>query len=56
MNIQSTNDINGIIIKLNEIWEKCPEDYYYIKGWIHCLALIENQDESKFCKLSEARH
>lgn len=24
-------------IKLREIRANCPEDYFYLKGWIHCL-------------------
>lgn len=37
MNKQKAEDIKDTALKLNEIRNYCPEDYFYLKGWIHCL-------------------
>jgi len=37
MEVQKLEDVRDTAIKLNEIRLKCPEDYFYLKGWIHCL-------------------
>lgn len=37
MTVQKAEDIKDTAIKLNEIRIQHPEDYFYLKGWIHCL-------------------
>lgn len=38
MNIQEAEDIKDTALKLDEIRTRHPEEYFYIKGWIHCLS------------------
>lgn len=37
MTIQKAEDVKDTALKLNEIRTQHPEDYFYLKGWIHCL-------------------
>ena len=37
MNAQKVEDIKDTALKLDEIRSRNPEDYFYLKGWIHCL-------------------
>ena len=37
MNMQKVEDIRDTAIKLNKIKNYCPNDYFYLMGWIHCL-------------------
>lgn len=39
MNAQKVEDIKDTALKLDEIRVHCPEEYFYLKGWIHCLLL-----------------
>ena len=34
---KNLEDIKDTAIKLDEIRMQFPEDYFYLKGWIHCL-------------------
>ena len=34
---QKAEDVKDTALKLNEIRIQHPEDYFYLKGWIHCL-------------------
>lgn len=34
---KDNEDMLNVALKLDEIREKSPEDYFYLKGWIHCL-------------------
>ena len=43
MNAQKVEDVKDTALKLDEIRMCCPEDYFYLKGWIHCL--VQKQDE-----------
>lgn len=43
MNEQKMEDIKDTALKLNEIRVCHPEDYFYLKGWIHCLLKKENE-------------
>ncbi len=43
MNTQKAEDVKDMAMKLNVIHSCCPEDYYYLKGWIHCLLLKEDR-------------
>ncbi len=47
MTTQKAEDIKDTALKLNEIHAQHPEDYFYLKGWIHCLLqkkeIAENQ-------------
>ncbi len=38
MNVKESEDIKNIALKLNEIRQISPKDYYYLKGWINCLS------------------
>ena len=46
MNKQKAEDIKDTALKLNEIRNYCPEDYFYLKGWIHCLLQKEGTDNA----------
>ena len=37
MDEATRNDIRDVALKLDEIYEVSPADYYYLKGFIHCL-------------------
>lgn len=43
MNVQKVEDVKDTALKLDEIRKCNPENYFYLKGWIHCLA--QKQDE-----------
>lgn len=36
-------DVRDVAIKLDEIYTEHPEDFFFIKGWIHCLLQKENK-------------
>lgn len=42
MTNQDIKDVKDTAIKLNEIRAYCPDDYFYLKGWIHCLLQKDN--------------
>ena len=46
MSAEKEEDIKNTAFKLNEIYSQYPEDYFYLKGWIHCLLEKEKNDES----------
>lgn len=46
MSEEKEEDIKNTAFKLNEIYSQYPEDYFYLKGWIHCLLEKEKNDES----------
>lgn len=37
MTAQKAEDVKETALKLDEIRVRHPEDYFYLKGWIHCL-------------------
>lgn len=37
MTAQKVDEVKDIALKLDEIRVQHPEDYFYLKGWIHCL-------------------
>lgn len=43
MNAQKVEDVKDTALKLDEIRVHRPEDYFYLKGWIHCL--LQKQEE-----------
>lgn len=45
MNTQKAEDIKDIALKLNAIKNSCPDDYFYLKGWIHCLLQKEGTND-----------
>lgn len=40
---QKVEDVKDVALKLDEIRNSRPEDYFYLKGWIHCLVQKENK-------------
>lgn len=52
MDIQKVEDVKDTALKLNKIRMHCPEEYYYLKGWIHCLL----QNEDKLNKQAKCLH
>lgn len=46
MTIQKAEDIKDTALKLDEIREHHPEDYFYLKGWIHCLLQKKESHDS----------
>jgi len=47
MNEKKIIDVKDTALKLNEIRLHCPEDYFYLKGWIHCL--LQKREMDKKC-------
>lgn len=45
MNTNKIEDAKDTAMKLDKIRIRCPEDYYYLKGWIHCLLQKEEKEE-----------
>lgn len=45
MNAQEMEDIKDTALKLDAIRTHCPEDYFYLKGWIHCL--LQKEENSR---------
>ena len=45
MNAQKAEDVKDTALKLDEIRIHCPEDYFYLKGWIHCLLQKEDRGD-----------
>lgn len=43
MNAQKVEDVKDTALKLDEIRICRPEDYFYLKGWIHCLLQKEEE-------------
>ena len=48
MNEKKVTDVKDTALKLNEIRLYYPEDYFYLKGWIHCL-LQKEKEERMIC-------
>lgn len=44
---QKVEDVKDTAMKLNEIRTYCPEDYFYLKGWIHCLLDKEGRTDKQ---------
>lgn len=42
MNTQKVKDVRDTAMELNKIYVHCPEDFFFLKGWIHCLLQKEN--------------
>jgi hypothetical protein len=43
---QKAEDVKDTALKLDEIRAQHPEDYFYLKGWIHCLLQKTELDDS----------
>ncbi len=43
MDAKKVEDVKDTALKLDEIKMCNPEDYFYLKGWIHCLLQKENE-------------
>lgn len=52
MNAQKVEDVKDTALKLDEIRACNPEDYFYLKGWIHCLLQKENEKSRQLRKSS----
>lgn len=50
MNAQKIEDVKDTALKLAAIKVRSPEDYFYLKGWIHCLTQIESEKSWPFRK------
>lgn len=44
--VQKAEDVKDTALKLDEIRVQHPEDYFYLKGWIHCLLQKSKSDDS----------
>lgn len=47
MNSQMVEDVKDMALKLDEIRSRCPEEYFYLKGWIHCLLEMEGNTDQR---------
>ena len=45
---QKAEDVKDTALKLDEIRTQNPEDYFYLKGWIHCLLQKSELEESHY--------
>lgn len=43
MDTQKVEEVKDVALKLAEIRVHYPEEYFYLKGWIHCLLQQENK-------------
>ena len=50
MDIKKMDDVKDTALKLEKIKEECPENYFYLKGWIHCLLQKEEKSRRQPCK------
>ena len=51
MGSEKRKDVREIAVKLGAIYIQSPADYYYLKGWIHCLMKKEGiADLKHLCK------
>jgi hypothetical protein len=50
MNTQKVEDVKDTALKLDEIRICRPEDYFYLKGWIHCLLQKEEEKSRQLRK------
>ncbi len=48
MTTQKAEDVKDTALKLDEIRTQNPEDYFYLKGWIHCLLQKSELEESHY--------
>ena len=55
MDTQKLQDIRDTALKLNEIHTQYPEDYFYLKGWIHCLLQKEATAKKQFCTTTKPK-
>lgn len=46
MDAAAREDVRETALKLNEVYRASPENYNYIKGFIHCLLLKSNRQEA----------
>lgn len=47
MTVKKTEDVKDTVLKLDEIRTRRPEDYFYLKGWIHCLLQKEEISDNR---------
>lgn len=47
-------DVRDIAIKLDKIYMQHPEDFFFIKGWIHCLLQKEKEAGQGSQKVSKS--
>ncbi len=47
MTVQKAEDVKDTALKLYEIRMQHPEDYFYLKGWIHCLLQKTESTDSR---------
>ena len=45
MDTQKVEEVKDIALKLAEIRVHYPEEYFYLKGWIHCL--LQQEDKTR---------
>lgn len=46
-------EIRDLALKLDALHTKLPEDYAYLKGWIHCLLYAESDIQNVFADICE---
>lgn len=49
-------EIRDLASRLDALHTKSPEDYAYLKGWIHCLLYAENDMQSACADVCESLH
>lgn len=51
MGAEKREDVRETAVKLGAVYVQSPDDYYYVKGWIHCLMAKEGKaDLKRICK------
>lgn len=54
MSTEKLEDVRDTAVKLSAIYSQSPEDYAYLKGWIHCL--LQKEDNTyKSCNFTANR-
>lgn len=54
MDAKRDEDVKDTALKLDVIRVHCPEEYFYLKGWIHCLLQLEDRESGKIVKSHDA--
>lgn len=56
MDTENREDVRETAVKLGAVYLQSPDDYYYVKGWIHCLMVKEGKaDLKRICKRPSGR-
>lgn len=56
MNAEKLKDVKDTALKLEVIHTQSPTDYFYLKGWIHCLLQKEKHTQQSLRTTRKSNH